>query len=275
MPELTSKHIVEEFDRNLAERIENLDTQPRLAILSDNIEHAPSMMYVGLKQKVARKLGIVATATFTNGPDELIRNIENFDADPEYHGIIVQLPLANRGYTDKAVGSIRPEKDVDGLNSDVIFAPATPLGILELIEGYGIDYKDSPVAIVGKGRLVGTPLFDLFKHRGASDVRAFDIHSTEEEKREGLNRARIIISATGQPALLKPDMFDKLDGDKVFFDAGTAESKGVVVGDISEELREWALESGCLITPKKGGVGPLTVRALLSNVVTAAENRSN
>jgi methylenetetrahydrofolate dehydrogenase (NADP+)/methenyltetrahydrofolate cyclohydrolase len=271
MPELSSQHLVEAIDVELDARVQNLGLQPRLAILSDNIEHPPSLMYVGIKQKVARKLGIVATAVFTNGHAELHRNISDYNSNADYHGMIVQLPLSDHERTEEVLNKISVHKDVDGLRSDLLFAPATPLGILSLIDGYNIDYKNSCTALIGKGKLVGAPLLRLMQQRGASNIQAFDVHSTDEEVRVGLNKADIVISATGQPGLLVPEMFDELDRDRVFIDAGAAESGGVVVGDISDELRHRALQNGCLITPKKGGIGPLTVRALLSNVVQAAE----
>src|SRR4051794_10535066 len=110
MPELTSQHLVETIDIELDARVQNLDLQPRLAILSDNIEHSPSLMYVGIKQKVARKLGIVATAVFTNGHDELRRNIEDYNANDDYHGMIVQLPLAEHEHTNEILSEISAHK---------------------------------------------------------------------------------------------------------------------------------------------------------------------
>lgn len=271
MTEMTSHHLVEAIDEQLYGRIDWLGVQPRLAILSDNGEHAPSLMYVGIKQRIARNLGVSATAQFMNNPHDLAAATQGYARDPECHAIIVQLPLASADWTEETLKLIPPNKDVDGLASDEIFTPATPLGIFNLIEGYDIDYKKQPIALIGKGKLVGAPLLKLLQARGAEAVTAFDADSTQEEISDGLNRAKIVISATGKPGLLKPHMFDDLTRKRVFIDAGAAESGGVVLGDISDELRQEVERNQGLITPKRGGVGPMTVRALLSNVVSAAE----
>ena len=273
MPELTSKHLTEAIDQELTNRVEELGFTPGLVILSDNIEHSPSLLYVGIKQRIAAKVGISATSVFTNNSDALRDSVADHNSREEVDGLIVQLPLMDVDSTGGVVGQISPAKDVDGLGEQAYHSPATPLGILNLIEGYGIDYLNAPTAILGKGRLVGAPLEELMLRRGARQVHSFDLESTKEEVKEGLNAARLIISATGQPGLVTPAGFDTIDNSKVFIDAGAAESGGIVVGDISEELRKLAIEKGSFITPKKGGVGPMTVRALLSNVVSSAEQR--
>jgi methylenetetrahydrofolate dehydrogenase (NADP+)/methenyltetrahydrofolate cyclohydrolase len=272
MPELTSKHLVKAIDRNLSIRVEELDVQPGLAILSNNGEHYPSRKYMELKQNVAANLGILAAAVFSNGHEELLYEVQAYNEDEYYHGMIIQLPLADQVHTDKVLSEIAPNKDVDGLGPNETFAPATPLGILNLLEGYKINYLDSPVAVVGTGKLVGAPLVRLMQERGAADVSAFDIESTEDEIRDGLNRARVIVSATGKSGLLVPELFDNLNIPRVVIDAGTAESNGA--GDVSPSLREELLERGSHITAEKNSVGPLTIRALLTNVVSAAEQHS-
>jgi methylenetetrahydrofolate dehydrogenase (NADP+)/methenyltetrahydrofolate cyclohydrolase len=272
MPELTSKHLVEAIDRNLSKRVADLGVQPGLVILSNNGEHYPSRKYMELKQKVAANLGILAAAVFTDGHEELLYKVQSYNDDEHCHGMIVQLPLSDQRHTDNILTEIEPNKDVDGLGPNEKFAPATPLGILNLLEGYKIDYLKSPVAVVGTGKLVGAPLVKLMKERGAADVNTFNIESSEEEVREGLNRARVIVSATGKSGLLVPELFDDLDVPRVVVDAGTAESNGA--GDVDPSLRKELLARGSHITAEKGGVGPLTIRALLTNVVTAAEQQT-
>jgi methylenetetrahydrofolate dehydrogenase (NADP+)/methenyltetrahydrofolate cyclohydrolase len=273
MPELTSKHIVDAIDTKLSARVEKLKTQPGLAILSNNGEHYPSLKYMELKQKIAGNLGIIAAAIFTNGHEELLYKIQEYNDDKNCHGMIVQLPLVDQAHTDNVLDTIIPSKDVDGLGRAKKYIPATPLGIVNLLEGYSIDYINYPVAVVGTGKLVGAPLVDLMQERGANDISAYNIESSEEEVRDGLNRAKVIVSATGKSGLLVPELFDNLDTPRVVIDAGTAESNGA--GDVSPALREELLTKGSHITAEKGSVGPLTIRALLSNLVLAAEIQTN
>ena len=273
--ELTSRHIVEEIDRGLSVRIENLtdesDTVPRLVILSDNPEHMPSQQYMSIKKRVAESLGMTAVVETTEGTDLMQARIAEHNEDSNTHGLIVQLPLVKPEVTDDLLASIESDKDVDGLGPLAKHTPATPLAVLALLDGYGVEYLDERVSIIGRGKLVGEPLYQMLTQRGARAVQAFDKDSDPEDVQQALDSSSIVISAVGKPDLLTPESFAKIEMPRVLIDAGTAEQDGVVKGDVSDALREVALGNGWAITPKRGGIGPLTVRALLSNTVAAAE----
>ena len=194
--------------------------------------------------------------------------IAEANADSTVHGIIVQLPLKDTSQTDEIVSKIAPEKDVDGLatiyhETNNIFESATATAINWLLAGYDIKLQGSKIALVGRGRLVGAPLERMWKNSGY-DVTVFRSHSDLNE----LKDFDVIVSATGVPHLIKSEM---IKPGTVIVDAGTASEDGVLVGDVDESVRAQANLSA--ITPKVGGVGPLTVTALFEHVLMAANNR--
>lgn len=278
MPELMGRDIATHMDRELEARSlafrEHTGQLPKLAILTDNYEHGPSKTYMGLKGKKAKALEMgVETFVVPNG---LAGHIDTLNERDDVHGIIVQLPVKRPEETDHIVGAIAPHKDVDGLGPNALFPPATPLAIVKLLEGHGIDYRQNSVAILGAGRLVGKPLFEMMREAGTLQIEAFDEHSDPLEIVAGINEAQIVVSAMGQPGALTPDLFTAFESEhKVVIDAGVAEQGGVVRGDMAEELRERGLEYEWRVTPEKGGVGPLTIRTLLANTLTAAETQAS
>jgi methylenetetrahydrofolate dehydrogenase (NADP+) / methenyltetrahydrofolate cyclohydrolase len=179
------------------------------------------------------------------------------------HGIIVQLPLQDPSRTDEIVNLVAPSKDVDALRKESQFEPATPMAILWLLSGYNIDLMGKKILLIGRGKLVGAPLEKILKD---SD---HDVSIVDREVADMADRAKqadVIITATGSPALLYPDM---IKSGAVVIDAGVASEEGKTVGDLAPEVYE---RDDLTITPRKGGVGPLTVCALFENVIRAAQN---
>jgi methylenetetrahydrofolate dehydrogenase (NADP+)/methenyltetrahydrofolate cyclohydrolase len=190
---------------------------------------------------------------------ELLSTLSN---DNSVHGIIVQLPLEKPDQTDEIVNLVVPNKDVDALGAKAAFDPATPMAIMWLLSGYNVDLGGKRVLLIGRGKLVGAPLEKQLKETG------LDVHVVERDhgdlKREAL-AADVIITAAGSPAILYPEMIK--DG-AVVVDAGVASEDGKTVGDVAPEVYE---RDDLTITPRKGGVGPLTVCALFENVIRAAQ----
>jgi methylenetetrahydrofolate dehydrogenase (NADP+)/methenyltetrahydrofolate cyclohydrolase len=187
--------------------------------------------------------------------------IEQLNHDETVHGIIVQLPIEDPGQTDEIVNLVAPEKDVDALGKNAIFEPATPMAIMWLLAGYNVDLAGKKVLLLGRGKLVGAPLEKLLLAQGINvetvgrDTEDLSAHTTE---------ADVIITATGSPAILYSEMIKE----KAFVvDAGVASESGKTVGDLADDVYE---RDDLTITPKKGGVGPLTVCALFDNVIRAA-----
>ena len=180
------------------------------------------------------------------------------------HGIIVQLPLERPEQTDEIVNLVAPEKDVDGLGKQPAFDPATPMAILWLLAGYNIDLQGKQVLLIGRGKLVGAPLERMLK---ASGVNVFVADRQTTDLKSETLQADVIITATGSPAILYPDM---LKQGSVVVDAGVAGEEGKTVGDLAPEVYE---RDDLTLTPTKGGVGPLTVCALFENVIRAARRQ--
>ncbi len=235
---------------------------PRLAIVTD-VENPVIETYMRLKQRYGADIliDVEIHRVSAGGALEAIRELNNRD---DVQGIILQLPISNSDQTEELLESIREDKDVDGLRKKAIFQAATPTAINWLLAGYGVDLKNKKVAIVGRGRLVGAPLEEMWLKSNA-DVTVF-------EKGDDLSQLinyDIIVSATGVPGLIKSQM---VKAKAVVVDAGTASENGKIVGDVSEEVRQ---RNDVIITPKKGGVGPLTVSALFDNVITACLKIAN
>ena len=235
---------------------------PRLAIVTD-VENPVIETYMRLKQRYGADIliDVEIHRVPAGGALEVIQELNNRD---DVQGIILQLPISNSDQTEELLESIREDKDVDGLRKKAIFQAATPTAISWLLAGYGVDLKGKKVAIVGRGRLVGAPLEKMWLKSGV-DVTVF-------EKGDDLSQLinyDIIVSATGVPGLIKSQM---IKTKAVVIDAGTASENGKIVGDVSEEVRQ---RNDVIITPKKGGVGPLTVSALFDNVITACLKIAN
>lgn len=235
---------------------------PRLAIVTD-VENPVIETYMRLKQRYGADIliDVEIHRVSAGGALEAIRELNNRD---DVQGIILQLPISNSDQTEELLESIREDKDVDGLRKKAIFQAATPTAINWLLAGYSVDLKGKKVAIVGRGRLVGAPLEKMWLKSGV-DVTVF-------EKGDDLSQLinyDIIVSATGVPGLIKSQT---IKTKTVVVDAGTASENGKIVGDVSEEVRQ---RNDVIITPKKGGVGPLTVSALFDNVITACLKIAN
>jgi methylenetetrahydrofolate dehydrogenase (NADP+)/methenyltetrahydrofolate cyclohydrolase len=232
---------------------------PKLAIVV-TIDHPVIGIYVRKKQRYGDDLGIAVDVHRVE--QSAVRGLlATLNADESVHGIIVQLPLADPAETEEIVNLVAPEKDVDALGEHATFDPATPMAILWLLSGYNVELRGKKVLLVGRGKLVGRPLEKMLKSSGV-DVWSVD-RETIDLKAETL-QADIIITATGSPAILYPDMIKE---GAVVVDAGVAGEEGKTVGDLAPEVYD---REDLTITPTKGGVGPLTVCALFENVMRAA-----
>ncbi len=233
---------------------------PRLAIVQ-TIDNPVIDAYVRLKKKYGDDI-LVDVEAYKVDQAELQAVVKRLNQDDSIHGIIIQLPLADETATQAAVDAVAPSKDVDGLGENATLDPATPLAIVWLLAGYNVELAGKRIAIVGNGRLVGSPLSRLWQKSGY-DVTVFD--SSSEDMQSQLIQFDVIVTAVGVPELINTD--DVKQG-AVVVDAGTAAEHGKIVGDVSPDLRT---RDDITITPEKGGVGPLTVTALFDNVIRAAQ----
>jgi methylenetetrahydrofolate dehydrogenase (NADP+)/methenyltetrahydrofolate cyclohydrolase len=238
--------------------------QPKLAIVQAKDDPVIDT-YVRLKQEYGADIGAEAELHKVK-QDEVKELLNKLSNDESIHGIIVQLPLEDPSQTDEIVNLVSPEKDVDALGKNSKFEPATPMAIMWLLSGYNIDLTGKKILLVGRGKLVGAPLEKILKNSGQNvEVLERDVPNLVEHTKE----ADIIITATGSPAILYPDMIKQ---GAVVVDAGVASEEGKKVGDLAPEVYE---RDDLTITPEKGGVGPLTVCALFENVIRAASSAKN
>lgn len=232
---------------------------PRLAIVQ-TIDDPVIDTYVRLKQAYGEDI-LVDVDVYKINQSELAATITRLNADEFVYGIIVQLPLADPAETQAMVDLIVPEKDVDGLGAGALLTPATPQAIDWLLAGYNVTLEGAVIAIVGNGRLVGSPLSRLWQKAGLN-VSVYD--DATIDLADKLIEADIIVTATGVPGLITASM---VKPGAVVVDAGTASEHGKIVGDVADDVR---VLDDITITPVRGGVGPLTVAALFDNVITAA-----
>lgn len=232
---------------------------PRLAIVQ-TMDNPVIDTYVRLKQGYGADIAIDVDI---HKPQlaEVDAVIAQLNTDSLVHAIIVQLPLADAAATDHVVNLVAPAKDVDGLGASSDFDAATALAINWLCAGYNINLSAHTILIVGHGRLVGKPLARMW-HNSGYDVRVAD--TTTPDLGAMCREASLIVSGTGDPGIITSEM---VRPDTVLIDAGTASEGGKIVGDLSPELYD---RHDIVMTPQRGGVGPLTVAALFDNVIQAA-----
>ena len=232
---------------------------PKLAIIQTNPTPVIDA-YVRLKQAYGADI-LVDVDIHAVAQDDALATVERLNADPTVHGIIIQLPVTQPELTDKLVDAVDPSKDVDGLGQHPAFDPATPTAVNWLLAGYNIELRRKKIVIVGQGRLVGAPLASLFRNSGlhveTADASTNDLAALTRT-------ADVLITATGQPGLIKSNM---IQPSAVVVDAGVATDAGKIVGDLADDVRS---RDDLTITPPKGGVGPLTVCSLFENVIEAA-----
>lgn len=237
-----------------------------------------SELYVAKKTSACRGIGIYSTTLRlpeSASEEELVEKIKMLNADPGIHGILVQLPLPKHMNAQRVMEIISREKDVDGFNPENLgrlfagdencFAPATPLGIMKMIEAEKIKPKGKHAVLVGASNIVGKPLGMMLLNRFAT-VTFCHIHT--KNLAGHTKTADILVSAAGKPKLITAGMVKE---GAVVIDVGTTRVGGKILGDVDfDGVRKKA----SAITPVPGGVGPMTVACVVENTVKAAEGIS-
>jgi methylenetetrahydrofolate dehydrogenase (NADP+)/methenyltetrahydrofolate cyclohydrolase len=252
-------YIKERQAREVRRLIHSEQIQPRLAILLDSDQPA-SITYTQLKQRYGEDINVVVDI-IQSSPKAISTEILQCNQNESIQGIIVQLPLVDTEQTTTILNQVEASKDVDGLGDDSPFDPATAQAIFWLLAGYNIDLAGKQIAIVGQGRLVGLPLRQMMEQSGLT-TQVYD----ETTNLTDLVTADIIITATGQPGLITNN---HVKPGAVVVDAGTAAVNGRLVGDTADELHQ---RDDIIITPRIGGVGPLTICALFENLLQATRD---
>ncbi|MCK5038485.1 MAG: bifunctional 5,10-methylenetetrahydrofolate dehydrogenase/5,10-methenyltetrahydrofolate cyclohydrolase [Thermoplasmata archaeon] len=249
-------------------------------------ENPASKTYVAMKERASERLGInsfVHRLPESITEADLLTLVNDLNKDDKIHGILVQMPVPDHIDSNKILDAIIPEKDVDGFSADSLgkimsgrenFVPATPLGIMVLLERSGIDPSGKHAVIVGRSNIVGKPLANLLmqKKQGANATVTI-CHSRTPDVSVFTRQADILIAAIGVPGYIKADM---VKPGAVIIDVGInsiddpSRKRGYrLVGDVDFEAVK---EVASAITPVPKGVGPMTIAMLMSNVVKAASN---
>ncbi len=268
---------------NISDAIKVLQSKkkifPHLAIILIGNDVA-STIYIKNKIKACEKVGIKTTQICHTqiSEKELKKIIDQLNYNPTIHGIIVQLPLPKNINPENILHKILPEKDVDGFHYSnygrlsfklPTHVPATPLGILEMMHIYKIKTKGKHCVIIGNSKIVGAPLGILMQHLQAT-VTVCHMHTTDLA--HFTKQADILISAVGKPGLITQKMVKK---GVIVFDVGTTMvqddpllGKYKIKGDIDFDH---VAPLCSFITPVPGGVGPMTIAALMYNTLRAAQ----
>jgi len=256
-------------------RLKHLGIIPGLAVILVGNDPA-SLIYVRNKQIVSKQLGLnfyLKKFSSTVSNKSLFLEIKKLNENKKIHGIILQLPLPKKLDTFKLLLSINPLKDVDGLHpinlgllalNKPMFIPATPKGIMDILNHYKICVKSKHVVLVGFGKVVGMPLSLLLANHQATVSIAQD---TTWHLGKLTKQADILITATGKANLIKGHMLKK---NVVVIDAGISKLKSKFVGDV--DIKSVSLIAK-YITPVPGGVGPMTVSSLMHNVINSASQK--
>lgn len=264
----------------VAEVVAGLGAQVRLCIVQVG-NHGPSNVYIRQKLAACDKVGVEAHVVKlheTEGEATLHAVLKRLGADTAVQGIIVQTPLPHGWDVQAALDLVQASKDVDGLSAastalaqtDAARAlqPATPLGILRLLEAAGVVVAGAKVAVVGQGKVVGAPLVRMLRDGGA-EVTVVGKDTVEPARL--VKVCDVVVSAAGVPGLITDDW---VKPGAVVIDGGLADVvqevkrvNGKLVGDVARERVEGVAG---ILTPVPGGVGPMTVASLMTNLLDAA-----
>ncbi|HEY75026.1 MAG TPA: bifunctional methylenetetrahydrofolate dehydrogenase/methenyltetrahydrofolate cyclohydrolase FolD [Thermoflexia bacterium] len=246
-------------------------------------ENPASQFYVRSKRKRCSEVGIRSFGyelPETASQEEVEGLVAELNANPEVHGILVQLPLPKHLDEERVLAAISIEKDVDGFHPvnigrlamkgrEPMFVPCTPAGCIELLDRYGIEIEGKEAVVLGRSNIVGLPVAMLLLHRNATITIC---HSRTKDLPAVCRRADILIAAVGRPKMVKADW---IKPGAAVIDVGinrvedpTAKKGYRIVGDVDFEA---AKEVAGYITPVPGGVGPMTIAMLLKNTLTSAK----
>lgn len=287
---LDGKKISDDIKNEIAAEVQKMkdngEKVPHLAAVIVGDDGA-SLTYVGSKVKACERVGFQSTMIRlpnTTSEFELLDKIEELNTNDDIDGFIIQLPLPPQIDTQKVLMAVDPSKDVDGFHPENFgkmaldmstFIPATPFGILELLERYNVDTKGKHTVVIGRSHIVGRPMSILMSRKGWPGNSTVTLtHSNTKNIAQITTQADIVISALGVPNFLKAEM---VRDDAVVIDVGITRvvdetnPKGyAIVGDVDFKN---VSKKASFITPVPGGVGPMTIAMLLKNTLLAREQR--
>lgn len=283
-----SNDIKAEIKAEVDQMKERGEKVPHLAAILVGNDGA-SLTYVGSKVRSCQRIGFESTLVQmpnTTSEVELLNKIRELNENDDIDGFIVQLPLPRQIDEQKVLLAVNPDKDVDGFHPmnfgkmalDMsTFIPATPFGILELLDRYQVETQGKHTVVIGRSHIVGRPMSILMGRKGFPGNSTVTLtHSRTKNISQITTQADIIISALGVPGFLKAEM---VKDDVVIIDVGitrvpdeTKEKGYYITGDVDFEN---VSKKASYITPVPGGVGPMTIAMLLKNTLLARERHRN
>lgn len=235
-----------------------------------------SAVYVRNKRQACTEAGIESIhheLPAATSEQELLELVAELNADPRVTGILCQLPLPDHIDEDRVIRAIDPVKDVDGfhplnagllLQGSGILLPATPAGIMEILDEYDVPLQGAQAVVVGRSNIVGKPISLLLLQRHATVTIC---HSRTRELPELTRGADVLVAAIGKARAITREM---VKPGACVIDVGINRVDGKLVGDVAEDVADVA----GLLTPVPGGVGPMTIAALLRNTMRAARRQA-
>ena len=276
---LDGERLAQRIKMELAERVARLTAIGRTPGLGTLLvgDDPSSARYVEMKIEECKEIGVRSFDVHLDASatqEEIEAVVHRFNADPEVHSILVQLPLPDGINEEQVLLRVNPAKDVDGLHPTNLGRlvmgvpgplPCTPAGIVELLAEYRVPVEGKHVVIIGRGLTIGRPLALLMAMRRPNCNAAVTVVHTGVEDIAGLTRrADVIVSAAGVPGIVTAAM---VKPGAAVVGAGTSFAGKKLLSDLADDVAEKA----AWITPRLGGVGPMTRAMLLRNAVLAAE----
>ena len=284
---IDGKKIAADIRREIKTAVEELHRAkgvlPGIAFVTAGDDPA-SKAYVEMKERACKEAGIRSWQfSFPSLTEEwkLLAEIEELNANPEVHGILIQLPLPVGLDTYGMLSAVSPEKDVDGFHPVNMgklllgqegFIPCTPNGIVELVTRFGMTWGGKDVVIVGRSNIVGKPLAAILMQRGeGANATVTLCHTGTRNLAAHTRRAEILVAAIGKPRFITADMVGEgatvIDVGVNRVEDGAAERGYRLVGDVDFDR---VAPKTAAITPVPGGIGPMTIAMLLRNTLKAA-----
>lgn len=282
-----SNDIKDEIAADVQKMKERGEKVPHLAAVLVGNDGA-SLTYVGSKVRSCERIGFESTLIHLpedTSEETLLQKVHELNEDDDIDGFIVQLPLPKQIDEEKVLLAVDPDKDVDGFHPENFgkmaldmpaFIPATPFGIMELLDRYKVDTEGKHTVVIGRSHIVGRPMSILMSRKGNPGNSTVTLtHSRTKNLSEYTKKADIIITALGSPEFLKGDMVKE---GVVVIDVGItrvpdeSRPKGYAIkGDV--DFKEVSKKAS-YITPVPGGVGPMTIAMLLKNTLLARERKA-
>lgn len=270
-----AKKIRSELKNEVVE-LKNKGINPKLAVIMVGDDKA-SKVYVKNKSKACEECGINYEEFLMDKDidmEELLETIDKLNKRDDIHGILLQSPIPSNLDINQAFNKINHKKDVDGFNpinvgklsiGEDCFVSCTPAGVIKMLEEYNIEIEGKNVVIIGRSNIVGKPLIQCILRKNGTVTMC---HSRTKNIKQITKNADILIAALGKPKFVTQDMIK--DG-AVIIDVGINRTEdGKLVGDVDFENIK---NNASYITPVPGGVGPMTIAMLMTNVVKAAKNK--